>query len=83
MSSRSIKCTGTAIRFGNESLVSEASDRQKIEKILPVGRISDARRSIAQERLAKRHPVPVSEFTSAFAGMRAWPGLLAVRPHRE
>jgi hypothetical protein len=47
------------------------------------GRISDARRSIAQERFAKRHPVPVSEFTSAFAGMRAWPGLLAVRPHRE
>jgi hypothetical protein len=24
----------------------------------------------------------VSEFTSAFGGMRAWPGLLAVRPHR-
>jgi hypothetical protein len=65
-----------------KSLVSEAIVR-KIERILPVGQISDAQCAIAQEPLAKRHPVVVSEFTSAFGGMRAWPGLLAVRPHRE
>jgi hypothetical protein len=53
-----------------KSPVSDAIVR-KIEQILPVGRISDAQRAIAQEPRAKRHPVPVSEFTSAFGGMRA------------
>jgi hypothetical protein len=45
-----------------KSLVSEATVR-KIEQILPVGQISAARNR--GEPLAKRHPVPVSEFASA------------------
>jgi hypothetical protein len=65
-----------------KSPVSEAIVR-KIEQMLPDGQISDAQRSIAESRFAKRHPVLVSEFTFAFGGMRAWPDLLTARCRRE
>src|ERR1700726_276896 len=59
-------------RFGDEKARRPKRSSEKSHRFCPTGK-STTRRARSRRGLAKGHPVLVSEFMSAFGGMRAWP----------